>query len=307
MGVEELYKRHRPRNLEEVVGQRTAVKVLTRYLKDKNLPHSILLSGSSGVGKSSMAYILKEELGCIDIDFQKLNASDFRGIDNVRDIRREMMLAPMGACRIWLIEEAAGLTRASQEAFLDYLEYTPSHVYFILATTEPDKLLTTVRSRCTQIKLKSLTHRETTALLNRVAAAEKFSLGDEVIERISVISEGNARRALVCLENVSRLPTGEEQLQALERDASEASVVSLCQALLGQKTSWPEVARVLKTLGDDPERARRQVLGYMANVLLGGGKACDRASRIIAHFQCNFIDSGRAGLVRACFEALHGS
>lgn len=305
--TEELYKRYRPRSLDEVFGQPSAVRVLSKYLKSDTLPHSVLLSGPSGVGKSSLAYVLKEHLLCNDADFVKLNASDFRGIDGVRDIRRDMMMMPMaGPCRVWLIEEAAGLTKQGQEAFLDYLEFTPRHVYFLLATTDPDRLAATFRSRCLEVRLSSLTDKSLASLVGKVSAAEGHQLTQDVLDRIVKLSDGSARRALVRLESVLGLATEDEQLEALHKDGGgEAGVADLCRLLLSPKASWKDVADAVKGLAEEPEGVRRAVLGYMANVLLGGGKACARANLVVRFFQDNFIDSGRAGMVHACFEIMH--
>ncbi len=300
----ELYKHYRPKSLKEIVGQKNAVKILTNYLQKGNLPHTLLISGDTGTGKSSIAYILKEELGCLDIDFHKMNASDYRGIDNIREIRRDMLLSPLGKSRIWLIEEAHGLTRSAMDCFLDYLEFTPEKVYFILASTEPQKLLSTVRSRCTEIKLTRISDKDLFSLLTKVVTQEKISTYEEVLEKIVSISEGSARKALVKLENIMQLGSEEEQLGALDKDFEESTTKELCQALLKPHATWSEVSSILKKLEEDPEKVRYQVLGYMTSVLLGGGKFASRANVVIRFFRDDWTECGRAGLVSSCWEIL---
>ena len=132
----ELYKKHRPSYLEDVFGQPEAVKVLGSMIEKDDLPHSILFTGPSGVGKTTLARILKEELECHANDFKEINCADFRGIDTIRDIRNNMnRQSLMGGPLIWLIDEAHKLTNDAQTAFLKMLEDTPKHVYFFLATT----------------------------------------------------------------------------------------------------------------------------------------------------------------------------
>src|SRR5688572_25883760 len=140
----ELYKKFRPKTLKGVVGQEGAVSSLQSMIDKGRLPHTILFSGPSGCGKTTIARILKGILECSDLDFFEINCADFKGIDMVRDIRRYVGIPPLhGKSRVWLIDEAHQLTKDAQNAFLKLLEDTPKHAYFMLATTDPQKLLPT--------------------------------------------------------------------------------------------------------------------------------------------------------------------
>ena len=153
----ELYKKYRPKNFKRIVGQPTITEQLTSMTRSNQFPHSSLFSGPSGCGKTTLARIMRNKLDCGDQDFQEVNCADFRGIDMVRDIRNRMNLAPIGGeCRVWLIDEAHQLSSQAQNAFLKILEDTPSHVYFMLATTDPQKLIPTIRTRCAEFKVSSL-------------------------------------------------------------------------------------------------------------------------------------------------------
>lgn len=298
-----LYQKYRPTHLGDVFGQAEAVGIL-RSLRG-NLPHSILFTGPSGCGKTTLARILKTELECGDPDFTELNCADFRGIDMVREVRNRMGLAPIsGKCRIWLIDECHKLTNDAQNAMLKMLEDTPRHIYFMLATTEPGKLLKTILNRCTSIAVKAINNKQLCELVARVSELEKTELSDEAIEKIAELADGSARAALVMLESVIGLPTPEEQIEALEKSDSKRASIDICRALLNPRTKWPEMCIILKGVDEEPETLRRMILGYATSVMLGGGKMVSRAFLIIQACRDHWYDCGRAGLVSACFEVI---
>ena len=139
--MSELYKKHRPKTLARVVGNKSTVEALRSMLEARTLPHTLLFHGPSGTGKTTLARIVKNELGCLPTDFHEHNSSDFRGIDFIRELRSKVNLAAAGPCRVWIIDECHQLTRDAQNAALKILEDTPSHVYFFLCTTDPQKLI----------------------------------------------------------------------------------------------------------------------------------------------------------------------
>lgn len=299
----ELYKRYRPDALSKVVGQKEAVKILGKKIKGDSLPHTILLSGPSGCGKTTIARILATRLGCSKVDLSEINCADFRGIEMVRDIRSRMALSPScGQCRVWIIDEAHQLSSQAQNAFLKILEDTPRHVYFFLATTEPEKLIATVRNRAMPVKLSSIRSADMGKLIADVLAQEGASLEDEVADKLVACADGSARRALVLLEQVLALPDSDEQLNCLESSVVGNEAIQIARALLNPRTRWPEMAALLKQIEEEPEQLRWMVLGYTTNVMLS--KATPRAYAVIAAFRDNFYDSKRAGLVAACYEVV---
>lgn len=298
----ELYRKHRPKKFKQVVGQDDAVKTLMDLVKRDSVPHALLFQGPSGCGKTTLARILRKKLGCSDEDFREINAADSRGIDMVRDIRQKVGLAPLtGECRVWLIDEAAQLTTQAQDSFLKLLEDTPSHVYFMLATTDPQKLKRTIITRCTQIKLGLIPDKVISGLVKDVCAKVSSNLTREVLDKIVDIAEGSARKALVLLHQVIGLDSEEDQLAALAKADSKRQAIELCRLLLGGSL-WPEIVKVLKDVDDEPESLRRMVLGYVSKVCLGG-RTTQRAVEIMNCFLDNFYDSGKAGLIVACWNA----
>lgn len=299
----ELYKKHRPRALKAVMGAEQTCAALTNMLEKGTLPHTILFHGPSGCGKTTLARILKTGLNCHDMDYKELNCSDFRGIDTIREIARLMNLAPTGGdCRIWLLDEVHQLSKDGQNAALKMLEDTPPHVYFFLCTTDPQKLLKTIQTRCCEMPVRLLTHEELEELVKKVCRRENLTVTEDVLDEIVTCSQGSARTALVLLDKVMNLKA-EEQVQAIQQKlAEENEAIELCRALL-QKKDWGTVTAILKNLKGEPEAIRHAVLGYSRAVLLN--KKDTQAFMVIQAFRDNFYDSKGPGLVAACFEALY--
>ena len=183
--MKEFYKKYRPDSFSELVGQAESVDTLTELCSSDNVPHALLLTGPSGCGKTTIARILRKEVDCGKHDFREINTADFTGVDMVRDIRTRIDIAPMdGSSRMWLVDECHQISTAGQNAFLKMLEDTPSHVYFVLATTDPKKLIAPIRNRCTQIKLQTVSDKDIEKLLRTTAKKEKLKIADEVFKKL---------------------------------------------------------------------------------------------------------------------------
>lgn len=300
----ELYRRHRPTLFKGVVGQPDAVRVLHDFVKRQSIPHALLFTGPSGCGKTTLARIMQVKLECSDDDFSEINAADFRGIDTVRDIRMRMNLAPLGGkTRVWLIDEAHQMVSQAQNALLKMLEDPPAHVYFMLATTDPAKLLKTIVTRCTEVRVKPLSPAVMEELIKTVAAAEGVELAEDVRDKLVNHADGSARKALVLLNSIIKLEDQIQQLAAIEASDIKPQAIKLAQLLIAPNPVWLEVAKVVKSLSDeDPEQLRWMILGYAKSVLLGG-RLAGRAALLIQCFERNFYDSKHAGLALACWEA----
>lgn len=304
--TKELYKVYRPKTLDEVIGNEGTVESLKKMIEKKKLPHALLLYGPSGCGKTTIGRILRRELGCGLLDYQEKNVSDFRGIDTIRDIAQVMPMAPAsGKCRIFLLDECHQLTKDAQNAALKILEDTPSHVYFILCTTDPGKLIPTVRKRCMPLPVELLDNDHMMKLLKRVNKRAELDVSTEHLELISENCEGSARQALVLLDKVSHL-AGKARGKAIHEklDEERSEVIDLCRGLLERKMGWADIARLLKELKDvEEEKIRWAVMGYMNAVLLSGRKS-DQAAQVIRNFERPFYDSHRNGLTLACYESI---
>ena len=192
----ELYKKHRPITLNNYIGQDPARELVLNLLDGGNFPAAVLISGPSGCGKTTLGRIIANSLGCSQIDFTETNAANTRGIDEIRKIRERAQLAPMGGdAKVWLIDEAHGITKDGQDALLKVLEDSPRNVHFVLCTTEPEKLRTTIKNRCTHIKLKPLSVVDIEKLLVQVSKSEGIEIPESVVEKIADAADGSPRKA----------------------------------------------------------------------------------------------------------------
>ena len=301
----ELYKKQRPKDFDSVSGQTKALSLLRTMVDRDRVPHAILFTGPSGCGKTTLARIMRKKVRCGVDDFYEQNCADIRGIENIRDIRKRMMLRPIkGKSKIWLLDEVHKISNDAQNALLKMLEDTPRHVYFFLCTTDPQKLIKTIRTRCTEISLSPLSDRELEAVILRSCQMEKIKIEQDVLEKIVENSEGSARKALVLLDSIIGVAE-DDQIDAIVNATSENQAIQLCRLLLDTRTKWKEVATMLKSLKDEePEQLRWMMLGYMKSVLLNSGKG--RAYNILCAFERNFYDSKHAGLTMACYEIVSG-
>jgi len=302
--MQSLYLKYRPTKLEDFIGNKSTVDSLKSVLERKDgRPHSFLFIGPSGCGKTTLARIVKNILECSDIDFQELNVANVRGIDTIREIGQNCNYYPHeGKVKIFLMDEAAKLTSDAQNALLKLLEDTPDHVYFILCTTDPEKLIKTIRTRCTTCQVQSLVDRDMKILLNQVLLKEGVgNFPEQAINEICKAADGSARQALVVLDSVIDIQNDDDLIAAIvSYSINEKTVIDLCKALL-ENQKWPVVAKILKGMLEDPEKIRYAVLGYMSTVLLNGDNPA--AAIIIEQFMESFMYTGKAGLVYSCYMA----
>lgn len=300
--MKELYKKYRPKKLKNMIGNEGTVQTLSNMMERDTLPHTILLTGPSGCGKTTLARIIKNELGCSEVDFKEMNCSDIRGVDSVREIARTMNMAPTGGkVRIWLLDEVHQWTKDAQNASLKILEDTPDHVYFILCTTDPQKLLKTVKTRCSELQVELLGSSDMAKLIKRVLKKEGEKMPEDLIEDLIDCAGGSARQALVILDRVLNLPEKLRE-EAIKEEPAEAEVIELARAVCS-KAGWKKVASILKSLKSDPESIRYCVLGY-ARAMLLNGKDVEHQAHVIEQFADHFYDSKSAGVALACWASV---
>lgn len=298
-----LYLQYRPQELSEVKGNTNVVQAIQKMLLDKlNFPHSVLLTGETGCGKTSVARIIAKELGCKGNDLNEVDIADYRGIDTIRDMRKNaqyMPIEPDSLCRVWILDEAHKLTSDAQAALLKILEDTPKHVYFILCTTDPEKLLSTIKGRCQQFQMKPLTDAQMFSLLRRIVKDEGETLEQAVYDQIIQDSLCHPRNGIQILEQVLAVAP-EKRLETARQTAElQSQAIELCRALIKHE-SWGKVNKILIGLkGQEEETIRRIVLGYCSAILLK--EENDRAGLIMEELIDPLYNCGFSGLVFKCY------
>ncbi len=220
-----LYLKYRPQRIDDLDSEKIRA-ILKKVIKSGNIPHAFLFSGPKGTGKTSTARILAKVINCekpqkdgepcnvcnqctsttngSNIDVIELDAASNRGIDDIRALKDNIILAPAsGKKKIYIIDEAHMLTTEASNAFLKTLEEPPDHVVFILATTNPEKLPETVRSRLTTVIFEKAKKEEISKKLQKVADGEKLKIKEGALDIIASTADGSFRDAIKVLEQLS--------------------------------------------------------------------------------------------------------
>lgn len=198
-----LYRKYRPATFTDVVGQDHVVKALQGALKEKNVAHAYLFYGSRGTGKTSVARIFAGELGAHDSDVHEIDAATYTGVDNIRALREEAAVMPFESERkVYIVDEVHMLSKGAFNAFLKLLEEPPTHVTFILATTELEKVPDTIQSRCQVFTFKKPTAKAIAETVTKIAKSEGFTLEKASAELIALLADGSFRDSQSILQKI---------------------------------------------------------------------------------------------------------
>ena len=322
-GSGDLYHKYRPRKFNEVAGHKEVVGSIQKALISSSPSHSYLLIGSSGTGKTTTARIMALSLNCEDraadgepclkcksclaitsgrcSDIIEVNAADNRGIGDIRNLCQTMPLMPMQLKRkVFILDEAHQLTTDAQSSLLKELEEAPSHVFIILCSTHPKKILATVKNRCQRFTFKPLGRKDMTALLEEIASFEGEDFPKTVYNAIADAAEGSPRDGIVKLQQVIQL--GNRDLPSIMRLLADESqedpnAVKICFQLTHGSPRWSVISSLLsdcRHLG--PPAVGMIMAGYFRNQLLKSTSRtkADNLAKILDLFVVPFAE-GKLG------------
>lgn len=198
-----LYRKYRPLQFSAVRNQDHIVRALEGAIQKKQIPHALLFTGPRGTGKTTVARIFAREIGARDVDVYEIDAASNRGIDDIRMLKESVHTLPYeSSFKVYIIDEVHMLTKEAFNALLKTLEEPPSHVVFILATTEKEKLLDTITSRCQVFNFHAPTREQLRDVVLDIARKEKYTLSSDAADVIALAADGSYRDALGVTQKV---------------------------------------------------------------------------------------------------------
>jgi DNA polymerase III subunit gamma/tau len=297
MGYQVLARKWRPQTFEEVIGQQHIARTLTNAIRQKRVAHSYLFSGMRGVGKTTMARILAKSLNClsssegpiqipcntciscteitqgISVDVVEIDGASNTSVEDVRSLRETIKYMPLkGRYKIYIIDEVHMLSTSAFNALLKTLEEPPPHVIFIFATTEANKIPSTILSRCQHFTFARIKRKEMIQRLAMITEADGITVSERGLGMIAKASEGSLRDALSLLDQASAYAgkkIQEEDLRQILGIMNQDLLTQLTEAILRHETAQVlDLVKLLHDQGYDPKQFFSEMVEQVRNLLV---------------------------------------
>ncbi len=305
MGYQVLARKYRPQRFADVAGQDHVTRTLLNALSQNRIAHGYIFSGHRGIGKTTIARILAQALNCRTelgsterptpepcgtcdscteirqgsaVDVIEIDAATNRGIDEIRELRDAARYAPArDRYKIYILDEAHQITEAAFNALLKTLEEPPAHVIFMMATTEPENIPQTIRSRCQHFSFHAVRFDDILEQLRKIAAEEQVEAEDAALALLAEAGDGSMRDALSIMDQaISSAPVHEGrpalaagQIRELMGSVPNTVFERLMEAVAqGEAAALMEQINVLLNAGHSPSSLARQMVRYLRNALM---------------------------------------
>lgn len=287
-----LYRKYRPLNLDEVVGQQVIVKTLKNAILNNQLSHAYLFTGPRGTGKTSIAKILARTINCTNltdttpcnkcvnctqnlnqpVDIIEIDAASNNGVDEIRELKSKVNLVPtINKYKVYIIDEVHMLTTGAFNALLKTLEEPPAHIIFILATTEPHKIPMTILSRCQRFDFKRISNQDLVKRLKYVVDQEKIKIEENCLEEIARLSNGGMRDALSILDQVNAYADDQIKIEQIHEINGTLTPVEIKNFILNIKNKkLEEILELIEQYdnkGKDFVKLSEEILVYLKNLI----------------------------------------
>ncbi len=295
MAYEPLHHKYRPQTFAELVGQEAIASTLTNALRQQKIAPAYLFTGARGTGKTSSARILAKSLNCLNsavptekpcgicdvcrsiangsaLDVVEIDAASNTGVDNIRELIERSQFAPVQArFKVYVVDECHMLSTAAFNALLKTLEEPPDRVVFVLATTDPQKVLPTIISRCQRFDFRRIPLDAMVQHLNHIAAKEAIAITPEAIQLVGQISQGGLRDAESLLDQLSLLEgeVSSDRVWDLVGAVPERDLLALAQAIAqDDSTAVIDQARHLMDRGREPLTVLQNLASFYRDLLI---------------------------------------